>query len=104
MASTALVQLTNTSSYDYTFCVDISKPVKFVNRLVLPASSTHEVEVESVMPLILFDKGFQNAVAGGTISITFSFTTAAGAASTSLKYLKNILRFLGGATTGYETC
>jgi len=104
MASNALVQLMNNSTEDYTFSVDISKPVKFVNRLVLPASQSAEVEVEVVIPLVLFDRNFQNAIAAGTITMSYTFTTAAGTASTAEHYLHNIQRFLGANTSGWVAC
>jgi len=102
MASNALVNLTNTSSQDYVFSVDMSKPIKFVSRLILPASSTHEIEVEAILPLVLFDRSFQNCIADGTISIIFDFTTTSGHASTAEEYLRNIQRFLGANYSGWE--
>lgn len=104
MASNALVQLNNNSAQDYTFSVDMSKPVKFVNRLVLPASQSVEVEVEVIIPLVLFDRNFQNAIASGTIVMSYSFITLSGAASTAEHYLRNIQRFLGANISGWELC
>jgi hypothetical protein len=102
VASNALVNLTNTSPQDYVFSVDMSKPIKFVSRLILPASSTHEIEVEAILPLVLFDRSFQNAVANGIIVLNFSFITTSGHASTSEEYLRNIQRFLGANYSDWE--
>jgi len=104
MASNALVQLMNNSTMDYTFSVDMSKPVKFVSRLVLPASQSTEVEVEVIIPLVLFDRNFQNSIASGIITMSYAFTTAAGTASTAAQYLRNIQRFLGANISGWELC
>lgn len=101
MASNALVRLTNTSVRSLAFSVDISKPVKFVSRLVLPASGSAEVEAEVIMPMVLFDRSFQNAVASGQITIQFAFTTSAGVASTASNYLGNVSRFLNANAAGW---
>lgn len=102
MASNALVRLTNTTSQSFAFNVEISKPVKFVSRLVIPANGVTEVEVETVTPMVLFDRDFQNAIVNGNILIAFSFTTSSGAASTASRYLNNISRFLAASTTGWR--
>jgi len=102
MASNALVRLTNTSARSLAFSVDISKPVKFVSRLVLPPSRSVEVEAEVIMPMVLFDRSFQNSVASGQITIQFAFTTSAGVASTASNYLGNVLRFLNANASGWQ--
>lgn len=102
MASNALIRLTNNTAASFAFDVSMSKPVKFVSRLVLPASGSAEVEVEVVVPMVLFSASFQNAIVEGDVTIEFAFTTAAGPASTATAYLANILRFLASTPTGWE--
>lgn len=102
MASSALIRLTNNTSTSRAFEVSISKPVKFVSRLVLPANGSAEVEVETVMPMILFDRDFQNDITEGNITIEYTFTTAAGPASTAANYLANVQRFLSAIATGWQ--
>lgn len=102
MASNALVKLTNTLSRSLAFSVDISKPVKFVSRLVLPANGSAEVEVEVVMPMVLFDRSFQNSIASGQVTIQFAFTTSSGVASTASRYLANVSRFLNANASGWQ--
>lgn len=102
MASNALVRLTNNTATSFTFEVSISKPVKFVNRLVLPAGGYSEAEVIDIMPMVLFDVDFQNAIVNGNVSIAFAFATAGGAASTAGNFLANVLRFLNATTTGWQ--
>lgn len=103
MASNALVRLTNNGSADLTFEVDIAKPVKFVSQLVLPPGRVVEVEIETIMPMVLFDRHFQNAIVAGTVTIAFVFTTSGGVASTSSRYLANVIRFLSGLSTGWQS-
>lgn len=100
--SNALVRLTNNSSQSLAFEVDISKPVKFVSRLVIAPSSSAEAEVTDIMPMVLFDADFQNAIVNGTVSIAYTFTTSGGVASTSANFLANVRRFLNAVTTGWQ--
>jgi len=102
MASNALVRLTNTSNTSLAFEVDINKPVKFVSRLVLPPGRMVEVEVETVIPMVLFDRDFQNAIVNGTVTIAFTFTTSNGVASTAANFGANIERFLAATVTGWQ--
>lgn len=101
MASNALVRLTNNTQTSYAFEVDIAKPVKFVSRFVLPANGSMEIEVETLVPMVLFDRGFQNAIVAGNVTMAFSFTTSSGVASTSSNFLANIQRFLAATATGW---
>jgi hypothetical protein len=103
MASNALVRVTNNTSTRYGFSVDIAKPVKFVCQLILPASVATEVELETLMPLLIFDKGFQNLVAAGSLSLAFNFLTSAGVWSTSRNYLANVRKFLAATGVGWLT-
>jgi len=103
MASNALVRLTNNTNQSYAFEVDINKPVKFVSRLVLPANGSAEVEVETVVPMVFFDRGFQAAIVSGNVTIAFNFTTSNNVASTASRYLNNIQRFLAANASGWQT-
>lgn len=103
MASDALVLLSNNTTTNRAFDVSISKPVKFVSRIIVPALDSVEVEVETVIPMVFFDRDFQDAIANGNISITFAFTTAAGSPSMASNYLANIQRFLSSIPTGWQS-
>jgi hypothetical protein len=97
----ALVRITNNSALRYGFNVDISKPVKFVCQLILPASTATAVEIETLMPMFIFDKKFQDLVAAGTLTLTFLFTTPNGVPSTARNYLSNVRKFLAGVGAGW---
>lgn len=107
----ALVLLTNnkvvvlpdgTRTYpDLAFEVDIAKPVKFVSKLVLRYNTATEISVETIIPMVLFDKDFQNAIANGDVAIVFAFTTSNGVASTASRYLANISTFLAASGAGW---
>lgn len=103
MASNALVRLTNNRARPLAFEADMSNPVKFVSRLVLPPSTPVEIEVETIVPLVLFDNSFQNEVISGRVSIGFVFTTSGNVPSTSSNFLANIRRFLAATGAGWST-
>ena len=103
MASNALVQITNNLATNRAYEVDINKPVKFVSKLILPAGDSVEVEIETVMPMVLFDREFQNDVAANNITLLFVFNTSnpGTPASTSTNFLANILLFLAATPGGW---
>lgn len=101
MASDALVLLRNTGDEPLTFEVDIGKMVKFVNRFVLPPGRSSEIEITNIIPLVLFDRGFQNAIVAGTLILTFDFTTSEGVDSTASNFVWNISKFLNADPNGW---
>ncbi len=101
MATDALVLLLNTSTEPLTFEVDIAKTVKFVNRFILPAGRTVEIEITNIIPLVLFDREFQNAIVNGTLELTFDFTTSEGVDSTASNFVWNISKFLNADPNGW---
>lgn len=103
MASNALVRLTNNGVRNLAFEVDTSNPVKFVSRLILPPNTPVEIEVETIVPLVLFDYSFSNAVITGRVSIAFVFTTSTSVPSTSSNFVANIQRFLAATGAGWST-
>ncbi len=103
MASNALVLLTNNGVRDLAFKVSPVSPVKFVSRLVLPPNTPVEIEVETIMPMILFGSTLSDAIVSGLVSIAYAFTTSNGVASISNNYLANIQRFLAATGVGWST-
>lgn len=103
MASRALVLLTNNRARPLAFEVGTSNPVKFASRLILPPNTPVEIEVETIMPLVLFDYSFSNEVISGRVSIAFVFATSGNAPSTSSNFLTNIQRFLAATGAGWST-
>jgi len=81
--------LTNTTSQDITFELDVNKnPLKGMqSRVTIGANSTGSVDVEHVFFLVL-DKGFQAQVAAGNVTITY--------ATADTTYLTAISNFLSG--------
>jgi len=102
MASDALVLLRNVGAAPLTFGVDIAKPVKFVNRFVLPAGKSSEIEITNIMPMVLFDREFQNAIVEGTLILTFDFVTSEGVDSTASNFVWNISKFLDADPDGWR--
>lgn len=102
MASNALAQVTNNGTRPLAFEVDISNPVKLVCKLVLPPGIPVEIEIETIVPLVLFDSSFQDEVISGRVSIAFAFTTSGNVPSTSGNFLTNIRRFLAATGPGWS--
>lgn len=96
MASNALVRITNNTPTNRAYEVDINKPVKFVCKLILPVDDPVEIEIETIIPMVLFDREFQNDVANSNITLLFVFNTSnpGAPASTAVNYLENIRQFL----------
>ncbi len=103
MASNVLVRLTNNEARPLAFEVDISNPIKFVSKLVLPPGTPVEIEVETIVPIVLFDNSFQDEVIAGRVSIDFVFTTSGSVASTSSNFFANVRRFLAANGAGWST-
>ena len=102
MASKAVVLLTNNTIRPLAFAVSSPKPVKFVSRIILPPGRPVEIEIELIVPMVLFDQLFQATIANGQVTMIFDFTTFDLVPSTSSKYVANISRFLAGVGTGWE--
>jgi len=106
MASNALVKLTNNGLRDLVFEADTANPanpVKQVSRLALPPNTPAEVEVETVVPMVLFSDTYHGEIMSGRASIVFAFTTSLGVPSTSGNFLANIRRFLAASGAGWST-
>ncbi len=102
MASNAVVRLTNNTIRPLAFAVSLPRPVKYVSRIILPPGRPVEIEIEIIVPMVLFDRLFQDTIANGEVTLVFDFTTFSLVSSTSSKYVANIRRFLAGVSTGYE--
>lgn len=104
MSSNALVKLTNNKARDLAFETDTANPanpVKLVGRLVLPPNRAVEVEVETVLPMVLFSDTYHGEIMSGRATIAYTFTTSANVPSTSGRYLANIRRFLAANGSGW---
>lgn len=102
MATNALVLLTNNGVRNLAFKVNPASPVKFVSQLVLPPGTPVEIEVETIMPMILFGSTLQDSIISGLVSIAFAFATSNGVPSVSSNFLSNIQRFLAGTGAGWS--
>lgn len=86
------MKLQNTTTHNITFS-DTGKPVKFVERLSVAASSSPDVEVENLVPQVLFNLHFQNQVVTGALVPNFETYN-----DVSQVHVGTIRKFLEGQT------
>jgi len=86
------MKLQNTTTRNITFS-DTGKPVKFVERLSVAASSSPGIEVENITPQALFNQHFQNQVVAGDLVLDFETYNDVGQA-----HVGTIRKFLEGQT------
>ena len=64
--------ITNTTSQDLCFNIDVNQTVKVVSRLVIPANGNPTVTIQDTLLLVLISNAFHDAYNDGTITVTYS--------------------------------
>ena len=64
--------ITNTTSQDLCFNIDVNQTVKVVSRLVIPANGNATVTIQDALLLVLISNAFHDAYNDRTITVTYS--------------------------------